>query len=123
MPLSDLSSVQLRQLVELIKEKESLQRQLAKVDAELAKLDGAVWQAPKRGRKRVAGTRMKRGATLQEKALDVLGKAGASGLSVKDLAAQAGVKSGSLSVWIYTSGKKVAGLKKIAPAKYVYIKR
>lgn len=120
MSLSDLSSAQLQHLIELIQEKESLQRQLAKVDTALARLDGGSPAPRKFGKRRARKVKGAKGATLKEKVLDVLAKAGPSGLSVKDLAAKAGVKLGSLSVWIYTTGKKVPGLKKIAPGRYTY---
>ena len=51
MALSNLSSAQLAQLIGLVKEKESLQAKLDKVDAELTALETGKAAPKKRGRK------------------------------------------------------------------------
>jgi len=116
MALSDLTSSQLQQLIQLVKEKEDLLKKLAAVDRSLTALDAGEVDngasAPTKRRKR-------RGA-LKEKLLAALTAAGKNGLSVKELAAKLNAKPGSVAVWFYTTGKKIKGLKKIAPARYSY---
>lgn len=122
MSLSDLSAAQLKTLINLVHEKESLQSRIAKIDSKLAQFDGAPETAlPVQRRSRRTSRRT--GTTLKDSILGVLAQAGPGGLSVKEVAAQAKAKPGSVSVWLYTTGKKVAGLKKVAPGKYTYHKK
>ena len=39
---------------------------------------------------------------------------------VKELAEDLKANPGSVSVWFYTTGKKIKGLKKMGPARYSY---
>ena len=129
MPLSNLSSAQLARLVELIKEKESLQAKLSDLDGQLEALDSGA-PVSKRGRKpgRPPGSktivakarRKRRGGRIKEKLLEALQAAGKSGITVKELAAKLGVKPGNVFSWFYTTGKKVSGIKKVGEAKYAY---
>ena len=119
MTITDLSPAQLRKLIRLIQQKESIQAKLAKVDAALSHLDGAA-VAPSRGYRRNPPRR--NGTTVKDSILKVLGQAGRDGLSVKEIAAQAKAKEGSVSVWVYTEGKKVKGLKKVGRGKFAYYK-
>lgn len=121
MVLSDLSSAQLERLVQLIKEKESLQSKLAQVERSLNALEGgkvtkdkplAKKSGPRRGRHRVA---------LKDALLKKLQTAGKEGLTVKELAASLKGNSASISVWFYTTGKKIKGIKKVGPARFAYI--
>jgi hypothetical protein len=122
MPLSDLTSDQLSHVLRLLRERESLQGKLAKVDQALAKLDGSLSPASKALRPRRAVKISRRSPILKDSILKVLLQAGTAGLSVKEISKNAKAKHGSVSVWIYTAGKKVAGLKKIAPGRYSYSK-
>jgi hypothetical protein len=124
MKLTDISASQLERLIPLLKEKESLQAQLAKVNADLSRLEGGkpitvesgkVAAAPKR-RKR----RSRRRGGMQGAVLKVLGAAGAKGMKVKELAELAKVNPASLNTWLYTAGKKTSGLKKLAPGLFAY---
>jgi hypothetical protein len=38
----------------------------------------------------------------------------------EELAALAKVNPGSLNTWLYTAGKKISGLKKLAPGLFAY---
>jgi len=111
MSLSSLTSAQLHQLIELVKEKEALQAKLAQVevtkDESLAKQRG-----PRRGRRRAA---------LKVGLLKTLQAAGKDGLSVKELAASLKAKPARVSVWFYTTGKKIKGIKKVGKARFAYI--
>jgi hypothetical protein len=137
MALSNLSSAQLAQLIRLVKERETLQAQLDRVTSSLTALEGG--EAPKRrGRKpgrpakvssgrgpgrppgRPAGSTGKRGKRLKQPLLKILKAAGASGITVKDLAAKLKVKPNNVFSWFYTTGKKVSGIKKVGEAKYSF---
>jgi hypothetical protein len=63
------------------------------------------------------GGRVKRGA-LSENVLAVLGEAGASGISIKDLSDKVGSNYRNVAVWFATTGKKNPKIKKVAPATY-----
>jgi len=119
MSLSSLSSANLSKLIELIKEKESLEAKLSKVisaidalgSGKTAKLAAPGKRGPRRRRRR---------SSLKNSILKTLDEAGKAGASVKELAASLKANPGSVSVWFYTTGKKVKGLKKIGPGRYAY---
>jgi len=130
MSLSTLSSAQLAQLIGLIKEKELLQEKLGQIDATLLALESGKSVPKKRGRKpgrppgiKLAlkgGKRAKRGKRLKEPLLKALSAAGASGITVKELAAKLKVKPGNIFSWFYTTGKKIKGITKVGEARYAY---
>ena len=62
----------------------------------------------------------RRGGKLKERLLKALEAAGKAGLTVKDLAANLKANPASVSIWFYTTGKKIKGIKKIGPAHYAY---
>lgn len=106
-------------LIQLVKEKEVLEAKLAKVEFALSGLDtGSISTEPaiktrgqRRGRRR---------AKLKDRILKALQAVGKSGMSVKELAADLKANPRSVSVWFYTTGKKIKDLKKIGPARYTY---
>jgi hypothetical protein len=121
MSLSSLTSVQLHRLIKLVKEKEMLQARLAKVESSLEALDGGkganakfapAQRGPRRGRRRVS---------LKIGILKKLQAAGKEGMTVKELATSLNANAGSVSVWFYTTGKKVKEIKKVGKARYAYI--
>jgi hypothetical protein len=130
MALFNLSSAQLAHLIGLAKEKESLQAKLDHIKAELESLVTGKAVPKKRGRKpgRPAGVKTKvakarkskRGKRLKEPLLKALSAAGASGVTVKELAAKLKVKPGNIFSWFYTTGKKIKGINKVGEAKYAY---
>jgi hypothetical protein len=132
MALLNLSSAQLAHLIRLVKEKETLLAQLARVDSALTALEDG--HAPaKRGRKpgrppkvagrgpgRPPGKTGRRGKRIKDALLKLLKSAGPSGITVKELAAKLKVKPNNVFSWFYTTGKKVSGIKKVGEAKYSY---
>jgi hypothetical protein len=134
MPLFNLTSAQLTQLIRLVKEKELLQAKLDRVNGSLASLEGGGAAPRRRGRKRgrpakaaavgrppgKTGRRGKRGKRLKAPLLKALKKAGASGITVKELAAKLKVKPNNVFSWFYTTGKKVKGISKVGEAKYAF---
>jgi hypothetical protein len=129
MSLSNLSSAQLAQLISLVKEKESLQTKLDRVDRALQSLEGGGSVLKKRGRKpgRPAAVKSavkqgmrKRGKRLKEPLLKALKGAGAGGITVKELAAKLKVKPSNIFSWFYTTGKKIKAIHKVGEAKYAF---
>lgn len=137
MALLNLSSAQLAQLIRLVKERETLQAQLDRVNSSLSALESGA--APRRGRKpgrpakaaasgrsagrppgRPAGSTGKRGKRLKQPLLKALKAAGSGGITVKELAAKLKVKPNNVFSWFYTTGKKVSGIKKVGEAKYSF---
>ncbi len=133
MALSNLSSTQLAQLISLVKEKEVLQAKLDEVVSSIQSLESGSAVPAKRGRKpgrpanvKTAGAKTpaekesagKRGKRLKEPLLKALTAAGASGITVKELAAKLKVKPGNIFSWFYTTGKKIKGISKVGEAKY-----
>ena len=117
MSINSLSSADLQRLIRLIKDKESIRAKLAKVEAELQVLEfasSAKKAPPKADRARKGRRRLK----LKDKILQALQAAGKAGRSVKELAEDMKANPGSVSVWFYTTGKKIKGIAKIGPARY-----
>lgn len=121
MSLSSLSSVQLHRLIQLVKEKESLQAKLAQVERSLAALDGGKVTKEKSAPKKRGPHRGRRRTGLKDGILKSLQAAGKEGVTVKELATSLKAKPASVSVWFYTTGKKIKGIQKVARAKYAYL--
>jgi hypothetical protein len=120
MSLSSLTSAQLHRLIELIKEKEAIQTKLAQVERALAALEGGVATNEKPLAKTRGPRRRRRRAALKDALLKKLAAAGKAGLTVKELAASLNAKPASVSVWFYTTGKKIKGIKKVGKAQFAY---
>jgi hypothetical protein len=121
MSLSSLTSAQLHRLIELVKEKEALQTKLAQVERSLADLESGAVTKDESPAKRRGPRRGRRRAALKVGLLKALQAAGKDGLSVKELAANLKAKPASVSVWFYTTGKKIKGIKKVGKARFAYI--
>jgi hypothetical protein len=127
MSLFNLSVKQLEHAVELLKERENLQSKLDEVNRQLQHLENGRAHIPI-AQDRVNDSansprlskRLRRRRKLQPSILKALNAAGAKGLSVKELAARIKTNPASLSVWLYTTGKKITGLKKVAPGIFAY---
>jgi hypothetical protein len=117
MAFSDLSSTQLSRLVQLIKQKEELQLRIAGINGQLTALETGGTARPK---KAGGGRRAARRKKTSDLILAHLTKAGKAGSSVKELAAATGAKVASIAVWLYTAGKKVKGLRKVARGRFAY---
>jgi hypothetical protein len=128
MPLENLTSSQLSRLIGLVKEKEQLQAQIARIDCEIQTLGSGGPVVKRRGRSRgrpkgSANTvavpkprrRLKR---IKEAVVKALQDAGTDGITVKEIAGKLKVEPSNIFSWFYTTGKKMKGLKKIGEAKY-----
>jgi hypothetical protein len=127
MSLSKLSIEQLEQAVELLKQRELLLSKLDNVNRHLQRLENGQAHIPfvqdSGNNSAISPKRGKQRRKLQPSILKALNAAGAKGLSVKELAAQIKTSPASLSVWLYTTGKKTPGVKKIAPGTFAYISK
>lgn len=63
--------------------------------------------------------RRKRRKNLKEGILNFLSAQGKKGAHVKAIADKLGTKPANITAWIFSTGKKVKGLKKVKPATYV----
>lgn len=123
MTLSNLSLNQLEQMIPLLKEKEALQAKLNDVCRRLEHLEKngisdkeARSAIPKKLKKR-----SRRRKNIEKSILKALQAAGAKGLTLNELAINAKVHKPTLNTWIYTTGKKTPGIKKIAPGTFAYV--
>jgi hypothetical protein len=119
MALTDLTSAQLKRLVQLIKEKETLQARLEEMNRSLEALEKGDVSGEGKVRLRRRGRRRRGG--LKEDILKCLGSAGKAGMTIKELAEKLGAKHSSVAVWFYTAGKKVKGIEKVGTGKYAYV--
>jgi hypothetical protein len=125
MVFSNLSSAQISRLIQLVKEKESLQKKLEKIDSALSGIESG-GTGLRRGRRPGAKPGPKpgktkarrRGKRLKEPLLKALKAGGSAGVTVKELAAKLKVKPGNVFSWFYTTGKKISGIKKVGEARY-----
>jgi hypothetical protein len=120
MSLSSLTSAQLHRLIELIKEKEAIQSKLAQVERALSALEEGATTNEKPLAKKRGPRRRRRRTALKDALLKKLAAAGKAGLTVKELAASLNAKAASVSVWFYTTGKKIKGIKKVGKARFAY---
>jgi hypothetical protein len=141
MPIASLTTANIEALIGLVKKRESLQVELAKIEEQIESVfnKGAAPKASvakvRKGRGKAKKAKVsapvakpakasapaakaakpakkgKRGA-LKEAIIAELQAAGSKGVSVKDLSTKLGVKNQNLHVWFSTTGKTVKGLKK-----------
>ena len=131
MSLNTLTAAELKKIISLVERKETLQAQVAKIDAELATYEGGQpAQATKGTQGRKPGLRaqpkapkakgVKRGA-VTETTIELIKGAGKSGITVKELAAKLGVNYNRVFTWFYSTGKKIKDIKKVGPGKYQWV--
>lgn len=125
MSITNLSVKQLERAIELLKQREALQSQIERIDHQLREIENGKFAITeiKETHERLAGPqkirrRVRRRRNVQQAVLKALKIAGAKGLTVKELAFRAKVKTGTLRTWLYTTGKKKAGIKKLAPGTF-----
>jgi len=124
MNLTTLTSAQLRQALVLKEQIEILEQQLAaitgsalvevatsEVDVETAETEVAAKAPAKRG---------KRGA-VKEAVIDLVRKAGRTGITIKEISSALGRSYGSISVWFNSTGKKVKQIVKVGRGKYGWV--
>jgi len=129
MNLTQIASADLKRVVTLVEQKETLLAQVAQLNAELASFQAGESAAPaapaapargKPGRKPGRPAKAKAGArgALKAAISALLQGAGASGLTVKEIAATLKAKPGNVHVWFSSTGKTIKEIKKLAPGTY-----
>ena len=128
--LSSLTSSALNQLSSLVDQKESLVKEIERIESHMASIiSGKPVRATKgkpgrlaaKGPKaKTARKTTKRGSrgNLGAKVLSALEAAGDAGVKVADLAEKLRVKGTNLHVWFGTTGKKNKGIKKVGKGHY-----
>jgi hypothetical protein len=124
MSLSNLSVKQVEQAIKLLQERKVLLKKLNEIKIHLHWVIDNLPSAPKIPNNASpsihARKRRRRYREIQPTILQALQAAGAKGLSVKELAVQTKGNEASIRTWIYTSGKKITGLRKVAPGIFAY---
>ncbi len=126
MDLTQIASADLKRVVALVEQKETLLAQVAQLEAELAGFQSGEPVAPatpakgKPGRKPGLPAKARTGArgALKAAIIELLTGAGASGLTVQELAAKLKAKPGNVHVWFSSTGKTIKQVKKLGPGKY-----
>jgi hypothetical protein len=131
MNLSNINSTSLRNLIKLTERKESLVREIEKIEAQLSSLiSGKTVKTTgkRRGRpaKKVAVTKKPTARTakraprgsLKRKIFAALKAAGDAGLKVPDLSKKIAVKSQNVHVWFSSTGKKLPEIKRVGKGHF-----
>jgi hypothetical protein len=129
MNLTQIASADLKRVVALVEQKETLLAQVAQLEAELAGFQSGEPVAPatpakgKPGRKPGRPAKARTGArgALKAAIIELLTGAGASGLTVQELAAKLKAKPGNVHVWFSSTGKTIKQVKKLGPGKYGWV--
>jgi hypothetical protein len=131
MNLTTLTAADFKKIMGLLELKETLQAQVAQIDAELATYEGGQPAQATTGKPgRQVGFRaqpkaprakgVKRGA-VTETMIELIKGAGKSGITVKELAAKLGVNYNRVFTWFYSTGKKIKDITKVGPGKYQWV--
>ncbi|MBK9139738.1 MAG: hypothetical protein IPM17_13395 [Verrucomicrobia bacterium] len=123
MNIASLTVAQLKQMTALVEKKEALQAEVARIDAELARLSSG--QAPRavaaaapvrRGRRQ----RAQRGS-VKAAIIELLQKAGKSGISVKEISERLGAKYAHVFAWFYSTGSKIKEIQRVGPGRFGWV--
>jgi transposase-like protein len=129
MNFTQIASADLKRIIALVEQKETLQAHVAKIDVELGSFEAEAPAAPvtpaarakgKPGRKpgrQAKGRRPARGA-LKASILELLTAAGKAGTTVKEIAAKLNAKPTNIHVWFSSTGKTIKEIKKLGPGKF-----
>lgn len=116
-PIADLNRI-----VELVEQKEALQAQVAKIEAELASFQPGEPAAPAQDKPgRQSKTELAAKGTLKAAIIELLKGAGSAGLTVKEIAARLNAKPGNIHVWFSSTGKRVKEINKVGTGQYAWV--
>ncbi len=116
-PIADLNRI-----VELVEQKEALQAQVAKIDAELASFQPGEPAAPAQDKPgRQSKTELAAKGALKAAIIELLKGAGSAGLTVKEIAARLKAKPGNIHVWFSSTGKRVKEINKVGTGQYAWV--
>ena len=127
MDITKLTTKEFKRIMKLLRKKETLERKLGQLERSVAKVVGAGASAVARGANRIARGRSSRRSTgkkfnrrggLRKVILEQLGRAGKTGVKIKDLANKMNIQRQRLDTWFYQNLKKVRGLRKVGPGHY-----
>ncbi|NBS06137.1 MAG: hypothetical protein EBQ51_01430 [Verrucomicrobia bacterium] len=127
MDITKLTTKEFKRIMKLLRKKETLERKLGQLERSVAKVVGAGASAVARGANRIARGRSARRSTgkkfnrrggLRKVILEQLGRAGKTGVKIKDLANKMNIQRQRLDTWFYQNLKKVSGLRKVGPGHY-----
>jgi hypothetical protein len=121
MDITTLTSADFRKITKLLEAKERLLAQVEIINHELQSFErNGKGKRPLVSKPAASkGKRSKRGKT-KELVIAELKSAGKAGVHVKELAERLGVKTANLTVWFFSTGKKIKEIKKVAPATYAW---
>ena len=141
MSLATLSSKDLSRIRKLIERKEALAKQVAAINREIEAVESGTPEpfrlasgaaqlvvapeptaaaAPVLPRKKRRAGRSARGQ-LKDRIGAELKSAGKQGLKVKDLADRLGTNYGNVTTFFQSTGRKMAEIKKIGPARFAWV--
>jgi hypothetical protein len=128
--LSSLTSTALNQLSSLVDKKESLVKEIERLESQMASIISGKPVRVTKGKPGRPATRGSKGKTVRKstrrgsrgnlgtKVLSALEAAGEAGVKVADLAEKLRVKGTNLHVWFGTTGKKNKAIKKVGKSHY-----
>ena len=129
MKLSNINTGALRNLIRLTERKESLVREIEKIEGQLALIISGK-SIPKTGKRRgrPAGKRAAKPVvrkakraprgSLKKKIFAALKAAGDSGLKATELSKKIGVKNANVHVWFSSTGRKFPEIKRVAKGHF-----
>lgn len=128
MDITKLSSDDLRDIIRLLEQKETLQAELEKVDKALVNYVGGnsatkrVAKTKRSGGVSSGGAKRGRKSKVKDEVMALLKEAFPQSMAVRDLADRIGVKLSSMNAWFSTSGKKIDQIEKAGVGRYVWKK-
>ncbi len=129
MNLKSLTAAEFKSIYRLLVKKEALLARVAKIDTLLGEHERMESAAPanakpsrKPGRPgKVRAAKEPKRRALKAAILNLLAKAGKTGVRIKDIAKKLGVKPTNIYGWFGSTGKKVKEIKKISPGRYAWV--
>jgi len=127
--LAEATSAELKRIAKLLEQKETLEVQIARIDAALGRFASGQAAAPAKGEPaRAPGAqakpaRVKRAARGSVKAaiIGLIKGAGESGITVQEIAGKLGVSHNRVFTWFYRTGSQIKAIKKAGPGKHVWV--
>ena len=137
MDLSKITTSTLEALVKLTKQRDTIVKELRRIEAAITGAYSGRKSEPSTGRRRKGGGRRRslpvatrarklsgaqatggRRGALKARILASLRTAGDKGVAVKDLSAKLGVKNQNVHVWFSSTGKKLGTIQRIGAGRY-----
>lgn len=123
MNLSSLSAADLKRLTKLLEKRDALKDEVEALNAQIDSFSasGKATKAKQNGKPAPKAKRGKRGK-LTESVLAAVKGAGASGITIKEIANKLGRNTGAIHTWFFNAKKaKRKDVKKIGEAKWQWV--